>query len=243
MAGRDRFVISAEHAGHAVPERYAALFPGRDRLLASHRGWDPGSLALARALSRALHAPLHTCTTTRLLVDTNRSLGHRALFSRATRTLPPAEKRLILDRWYLPHRAGVEQAVHAEVARRHRVIHLAVHSFTPVLGRVTRPLDVGLLYDPKRPGEVAFCHTWQAALQGASPELRVRRNQPYRGTADGLTTHLRRRFENRDYLGIELEVNQRFPLGPPAAWLGLRRLLVRSLRAGMPELASGSRKD
>jgi hypothetical protein len=37
----------------------------------------------------------------------------------------------------------------------------------------------------------------------------VRRNRPYRGAADGLTTHLRRKLGPR-YLGIELEVSQRF---------------------------------
>ena len=43
-----------------------------------------------------------------------------------------------------------------------------------------------------------------------------------RGTADGLTTTLRRRFGAEDYLGVELEVSQRFPRGAPAAWRRLR---------------------
>jgi hypothetical protein len=45
-------------------------------------------------------------------------------------------------------------------------------------------------------------------LSQALPHLRVRRNRPYRGTSDGLTTHLRRRFAAKDYAGIELELNQ-----------------------------------
>ncbi|MNC89676.1 hypothetical protein D3C83_56490 [compost metagenome] len=38
--------------------------------------------------------------------------------------------------------------------------------------------------------------------------MRVRRNYPYRGIADGLPTWLRRRYPNARYGGVELEVNQ-----------------------------------
>ena len=37
----------------------------------------------------------------------------------------------------------------------------------------------------------------------------MRRNYPYRGTSDGLTRYLRKRYADRDYCGIELEVNQK----------------------------------
>ena len=42
----------------------------------------------------------------------------------------------------------------------------------------------------------------------ADPSLRIRRNYPYLGKADGFVTHLRRRFKSEDYIGIELEMNQ-----------------------------------
>ena len=48
-----------------------------------------------------------------------------------------------------------------------------------------------------------------AAMQRALPEMALRRNYPYRGTADGHTTGLRRRFGKSDYAGIEIEINQR----------------------------------
>jgi hypothetical protein len=37
----------------------------------------------------------------------------------------------------------------------------------------------------------------------------VRRNAPYRGDSDGLTSALRRERSAERYLGIELELNQR----------------------------------
>ena len=109
----DQLVITCEHGGCAVPSACAALFSGREALLESHRGWDAGALDLARQMANAFRAPLHAATTTRLLVDLNRSIGHRQLFSEVTRTLPPARRQDLVDRHYRPHR----QAVEAEIAR------------------------------------------------------------------------------------------------------------------------------
>jgi hypothetical protein len=39
--------------------------------------------------------------------------------------------------------------------------------------------------------------------------LRVRRNYPYLGTADGLVSFLRKEFSSELYIGIEIELNQK----------------------------------
>jgi hypothetical protein len=75
-----------------------------------------------------------------------------------------------------------------------------------------------------------LCARWQASLAAIAPALRVRRNYPYAGKADGLTSHLRRRFAPGAYVGIELEVNQRIVNSAGRRWTALRRLLVDSLR-------------
>ena len=75
MMAKPRVVISCEHGGSRIPGRYRHLFAGRAALLESHRGWDPGALVMARALSRGLRAPLFASTTSRLLVDLNRKEG------------------------------------------------------------------------------------------------------------------------------------------------------------------------
>jgi predicted N-formylglutamate amidohydrolase len=89
------------------------------------------------------------------------------------------------------------------------VLHFAVHSFTPVLRGETRAKDVGLHYDPSRGPERSAAIAWQRQLRESHPDLRVRRNAPYRGNADGLTTALRRERSARRYVGIEIELNQR----------------------------------
>ena len=221
-------VVTCEHGGNQIPARWAPLFRGRRALLDSHRGWDPGALALARKLAKELHAPLFAHTTSRLLVDLNRSEHHRGVFSSITRALPADERERLLREIYRPHRAGVERCIATAIARGERVVHVAAHSFTPVLNGEHRRADVGLLYDPARRPERAFCAAWLAALADALPDLTVRRNSPYRGNTDGLTTALRRRHAARDYVGIEVEVNQRL-LGT-VAFQRVARVLAATAR-------------
>jgi predicted N-formylglutamate amidohydrolase len=197
-----------------VPAPYKALFRRQKRVLESHRGWDPGALELARVIARALEAPLIATAVSRLVVECNRSPDHPQLFSEFTRGLSRGEKQRLLDRHYYPHRGAVEAVVRSGIRTHGSVIHIGVHSFTPVLNGRRRDADVGLLYDPKRPAETLWCDLWIIALARVAPELHVRRNYPYRGTSDGLITALRGRFPARRYLGIELEVNQARLLEP-----------------------------
>ena len=224
-----RLLITCEHAGNEVPAEYRALFEGRDELLATHRGWDPGALLLAREMAAGFDAPLFFTETTRLLIDVNRSLRTPDLHSEITRPLPIAQRREIVRRYWQPHRERVEGWVRGALAEGHRVVHIASHSFTPELHGQVRTADVGFLYDPRRPGEVAFCNRWIAALHDLRPDLRLRRNYPYLGRSDGLTFRLRRAHAPERYVGIELEVNQQFVERGGPAWPAIRAALLRSL--------------
>jgi predicted N-formylglutamate amidohydrolase len=235
-ARRTQLVISCEHGGREVPRDYAALFRGRETLLDSHRGWDAGALELGRELADAFGAPLHAATTTRLLVDLNRSIGHRTLFSEITLALPPERRQDILDRHYRPHRQAVEGEIARFIASGRQVIHVGSHSFTPALDGVPRHADVAWLYDPGRPGEATFARAWMRQLARLAPELRLRRNYPYRGRDDGLTRALRRRHPDRAYVGIELEINQRFVEQGGAPWARLKALLVDSLKSVLADV-------
>lgn len=227
-----RVLITCEHGGNRIPAPYRTCFRGHEEALASHRGHDPGALALARELARACHAPLVYATVSRLLIELNRSPGHPRLYSEFTRALSADRKRALYARHYLPYRRTVEQRVIAGLGLCRRVIHVSAHSYTPVLDGRPRHADVGLLYDPQRSAEVRLCAAWQTALRALRPDLVVRRNYPYRGVADGLTTHLRRRY-GAAYLGIEIEVNQRHALGDAAEWRKLRRAIAQAFTAAL----------
>ncbi len=230
MPERLQILISCEHGGNRVPKAYAPLFRNRKRLLASHRAYDAGSLQLARHLSGELQAPLYRSTVTRLLVDLNRSPGHPRLFSEATRNLGEDERKNILKRFYFPYREAVAAAVSAHVARASCVLHLSVHSFTPTYRGKSRRTDIGLLYDPTRRRERTSCDRLRATLRILRPDLRIHRNAPYRGVADGLTTALRRHYPADRYMGIELEVNQRL-IKDKRGWLSVRISVTRALQA------------
>ena len=88
----DRLLITCEHGGNRVPARYRHMFRGRQRQLETHRGYDFGALVMAREIATRFSAPLIASTVTRLLVDLNRSVGHRDLHSNATR-IQPRERR------------------------------------------------------------------------------------------------------------------------------------------------------
>lgn len=226
----DTFIITCEHGGNRIPARYRRLFRGQRALLDSHRGYDPGSLVMAKALASACRAPLVASTVSRLLIDLNRSIGHPQLFSAVTRAAPAEMRAQIVERYYRPYREQVERLVGQAVSRGHRVVHISSHSFTAELDGRVRGADVGLLYHPGRRGEAEVCARWKESLAALAPELRVRRNYPYAGKGDGLTAHLRLRFAQCDYVGIELEVNQGIDLATGRRWTGLRRLVIDSLR-------------
>ncbi len=147
--------------------------------------------------------------------------------------LPSEQRQDILQGHYRPHRDKVEGEIATLVGAGYRVIHVASHSFTPALDGVTRLADVAWLYDPRRAGEKAFAATWLKDFSMRAPNLRLRRNYPYQGREDGLTSLLRKRFPDDSYLGIELEVNQRFVMagGPP--WHTLQDQLTQSLAAAL----------
>lgn len=229
MTKAPALVISCEHAGNRVPAEYRPLFRGQQKVLASHRGWDSGALEVARAMARETAAPLVATTTSRLVVECNRSVGHPQLFSEFTRKLGCDERARLLDRYYHPHRGAVEAVVRSALRTHARVVHVGVHTFTPVLNGRTRSADIGLLYDPKRAEEAHFVDVWMHALHWEAPSLGVKKNYPYRGWTDGLTTTLRGKFAARRYLGIELEVNQALALGPARHATDVPNRIARSL--------------
>jgi predicted N-formylglutamate amidohydrolase len=204
-----RLLVSCEHGGNRVPREYAPLFEGAVDVLATHRGYDLGALDVARAFGRRLGVTPFAATTTRLVVDLNRSPGNRNVFSAYTRSLPAERRAKALDEHYWPYRKAVEDSVAKAVGNGDGVLHVSTHSFTPVLRGKVRNCDVGFLYDPRRSGEVRFVEAWHGALDAAAPELILRRNYPYSGVSDALVTHLRRRYGTRGYVGMELEINQK----------------------------------
>lgn len=222
-----QLVISCEHGGNQIPDAYQYLFADHQEVLESHRGWDPGALEIARFLSDHLHAPLFFHTTTRLLIEMNRSLHHPDLYSEYCQTLSDEKKKQLVCDYYEPYRNQVEKYMAEHIQSKENIIHVSVHTFTPVFKGIRRMVDIGLLFDPDRPEELTFCTNWKEQLTALLPAMEVQFNEPYLGKDDGFTTYLRTKFSSSSYVGIEIEVNQQYIEQPE--WVEIQQALAQSL--------------
>lgn len=203
-----KLVLTCEHAFPDIPEKYQKLFYDEPGILKTHEAYDPGAFDLFKDLE-SLAAFSNYQSIGRLLIETNRSEHHPKLFSRYSRVLSKQNKADILQTYYIAYRSKIERKIQDYITDGKTVVHLSVHTFTPVLNGVERNCDIGLLYDPLRTAEKEFCKDWKAEILNQNLELKLRFNYPYLGKADGFTTSLRKIFP-KNYLGIELEVNQKW---------------------------------
>ncbi len=222
-------IVSCEHATNHLPDQYRPFLAGCVEQLNSHKGFDQGALDFAGLLAARFSVPLYAGIVTRLLVDLNRSLAnHRTPPIPFGYDLPFALQQEILSRYYHPYRRQVEEAIESNLGHDKTVLHLSVHSFTPVMNDVPRTADIGFLYDPRRPREKEFCGKWRARLAARDERRRLRRNYPYRGISDGFVTALRKKYPEDRYLGIELEINQIYLEERQGEWLRLQQQLLES---------------
>lgn len=201
-------VVTCEHAGNEIPKPYQHLF--RDKsVLHSHRGIDEGSLSFAEQLSDGLRVKLFETRISRLLVECNRSLFNPNLFSEFTSTLKLKVKQSILQQYYHPYRNMVEKYIGEKVVSK-PVLHLSMHTFTPIWEGSERKIDVSLLYDEARTFENTLCDAWTKKLKQTLNGFDVLKNEPYKGSDDGFTTYLRTQFSAEQYMGVEIEINQKW---------------------------------
>lgn len=203
-----KLLLTCEHGGNVIPREYASLFKNSEIVLNSHRGYDPGALDLFHRLEDLADFSYFS-TTSRLLVELNRSPEHPRLFSEYTRSLSKMQKQRLMQEHYFPYRDVVEQRISREIGRGEKLLHISVHTFTPILGGKIRNADIGILFDPAKAVEKDFARIWKFNLSKEAPAMKLRFNYPYLGRADGFTTYLRKK-NPKNYLGIELEVNQSF---------------------------------
>jgi len=207
------WLVTCEHASHAFPAPLENLgLP--IGLSATHFGWDRGAREIARTLASRLGCPYFEGRFSRLVVDLNRSIRHPRVIPPDTagvdlvsnRTMDRTQRQQRLARWWLPHVEAVRAAADRSSHGGRRCVHIAVHSFTPVLGGEVRDCDVGILFDPASSPERALAGSLREAVAEAG--LKCRFNYPYRGASDGLVTSLRKSLGKDRYLGFEIEINQ-----------------------------------
>lgn len=204
---KTNIVITCEHAGNKIPKFLQDKLNIPQKVLKSHYAYDIGAFNVAKALSKKISPLFFFHLNTRLIIDYNRSENNKNLWSIYSNQLDPKIKNKLFSE-YLLYRKKIKDSIHKKIQKKHFVYHLAIHSFTPIMNQKIRKTEIGLLYDPKRYQEAQFCRKLKSKF---SHHFKTHFNLPYRGTSDGLTTHLRKIFPNH-YAGIEIEINQKLIL-------------------------------
>ena len=216
-----KLMLTCEHASNHVPATFKKFVPAD--VLETHRAYDIGARAVFRKLVK-FAKPEFYCEGkfSRLFVDLNRTITNKVVFSEYYDTqnsrvqTAVAKMKAQARAYWREYRENVEKFVSKNIrslrqAQRPEaaIVHLGIHSFTPVLNGKVRNTDIGILYDPARPLERAYANVIKAEIKRLYPKMKARFNYPYKGTSDGLTTTLRKKFGPR-YVGIEIEINQKF---------------------------------
>lgn len=205
-----KLILTCEHGGNTIPRDYQKYFEDNEHILQSHRGFDLGALDIFNIIEPLAEYSNYS-KTSRLLIELNRSLQHKNLFSEFTKELTESDRDSIIKKYYLPYRSAVEAEIRRFITNNETVIHISIHSFTPVFNAIQRSCDFGILYDSSKQSEKLWASQLKDYLKAENSNLNIRYNYPYLGKADGFTTYLRQQFPN-NYLGIELEINQKFSI-------------------------------
>lgn len=176
--------------------------------LARHIAWDIGAAALAEALSGRLDATLILQRYSRLVVDCNRSpRSPAAIWEESDGSVVPGNQCLTreavarrIDAILSPYQAAIDAMLSDRLAAGRPTILVSLHSFTPSMGGIARPWEIGILHGG---GDGRFARALLAELQ-AVPGIEVGDNLPYRMDETDYTIPLHAHRRELPYAEIEV---------------------------------------
>lgn len=179
--GKSVFVLTADHAGRAIPRRLGTLGLSAAEL-ETHIAWDIGIGGVGRLLSAALDAPLVLQRYSRLVIDCNRDPAVQSSIATLSEDTPipgnlslsQSERELRRQSIFEPYHAAIAEILARRAAAASATIMVALHSMTPVFRGVSRPMHAAVLYDR----DERFAKCVLAALRD-EVGLTVAENQPY----------------------------------------------------------------
>lgn len=236
QGGSDFFLI-CEHAGRLLPASLGTL--GLDEADRSrHIAWDIGARDIAMELARLLDAPLYMQRYSRLVCDCNRQPDVATFIPDISETtvipgnanLSPGEIGARVGEIFQPFHDAVTQALDARDAAGRRTILATVHSFTPVYKGISRPWQIGVLFNRD-----AVLSPQIVRYLEANTDYEVGVNQPY-AVSDDTDYAIPVHGEKRGYPCVEFEIRNDLTSGRQAVdgWAGL---LADSLRHAAATMA------
>jgi predicted N-formylglutamate amidohydrolase len=152
--GRSDFLLTADHAGRAIPRRLGRLgLPESE--LERHIAWDIGIAGVTERLAQALDATAVLQAYSRLVIDCNRQPGWASSIPRVSeltrvpgnQAIPPTEREARRRAIFLPYHQRITELLDRRDAAKRRTVLVAMHSFTPVFKGETRTIEIGVLYN------------------------------------------------------------------------------------------------
>lgn len=201
-----KVLLTCEHITNFVPKRYQHLFKSKkaSRALKTHLGLDLGVKHYYHFLKKNLNCFSQEAKVSRLLIEMNRSLKSKTLFSKYSSRLPASKKQQLIKDYHHPFSQPVLEF--CKNNRKNTLLHLSLHTYTRRLANKTRDADIGILYDPQNSLEKSFADILRHVIKEKST-FRVRMNYPYRGSPNTHhTTCLRKKLTRVRYAGLEIEV-------------------------------------
>lgn len=234
--GASDFVLTADHAGKAIPRLLGDLGVSPAEL-ERHIAWDIGIAGVTEHLSAALDATAALQTWSRLVIDCNRDPAWPSAIPEVSelteipgnRGLTEAARDERVAEIFRPYHDRISALIDAREAAGRRTILVAMHSFTPVFKGEPRAVEVGVLYYRRtKLAEILL------ALLRAEADLTVGENAPYVLTADSdysIPFHA----ERRGLEHVEIEIRQDLIASPEgqAAWGERFARLLRLARPGL----------
>lgn len=183
--GAAKALLVCDHASRRIPRHLDNL--GLDELaLRRHIACDIGAGEVTRRLSRMLNAPALLANYSRLVVDCNRHLNDPTAFLAVSdgefvpgnHALSSSDKDLRARAIFHPYHAGIRARLERFLEQGVVPALIAIHSFTPIFNRTSRPWQIGVLWDtdPRIPVPLM-------EKLGRIPGLVVGDNEPYSGKA------------------------------------------------------------
>jgi len=238
-AGRSDFLLTADHAGRAIPRLLGTLGLSESER-ARHIAWDIGIAGVTERLAALLDATAVLQRYSRLVIDCNRQPGFDSSIPAISESTPipgneglsAGEREARRAEIFAPYHEAIVRLLDARQQAGRRTVLVAMHSFTPVFKGVVRAVEIGVLYnrDARLPRLLL-------ALLRAEGDLVVGDNEPYR-VSDVTDYTVPVHGEGRGLPHVEIEIRQDLIADPEgeSAWAArLARLLSAAdaaLRAG-----------
>ncbi len=232
--GKSDFVLTADHAGRAIPRRLGTLGLA-ERELARHIAWDIGIAGVTERLAAALDAPAVMQTYSRLVIDCNRPPDAASSIPTISETTDIAGNRDISGHEraarqreiFAPYHECIRELLNRRAWAGRRSVLIAMHSFTPVYKGEQRPMQAGVLYnrDPR------LARILLELLRGEG-DLSVGDNAPY-AVSDATDYTVPTHGERRGLPHVELEIRQDLiaDAAGQAEWAGRLARLLREADA------------